>query len=373
MDDGVHVLHVIKGLGPGGAERLLVSMAVVRSPDVRFSVAYLLPWKRHLVDELEALGAEVHLVGGNRGLADPRWLVRLAGLVRRTRPDVVHLHSPALAAAARPMLRALPGRPVVMSTEHNEWPSFDAPTRIANAVTRPLSDVHLAVSAEVRDSMSARHARRSEILVHGIPLELVASRAAERDEAREELGFGDDDVVVTIVANFRRAKDYPTLLRAASKARAEEPRLRFLSVGQGPLEAELRAERNRLDLGDGFRFLGYQPDPARILAASDLFTLTSRHEGLSIALLEALALGLPVVVSAVGGVRSVMAGLEGAELVPPGDVDAFAQAYVTLARDPQRREAMSRSAANHAKHFDIAGAQRWLEERYRHEIERRRN
>ena len=366
----MHVLHVIKGLGPGGAERLLVSMASVRAPDLDFSVAYLLPVKRHLVAELERLGVDVHLLAGNRGMADPRWPVRLARLVQRSGPDVVHLHSPALAAIARPLLRLIPHRPVVVSTEHNEWPSFGAATRIGNAVTLPLSDLHLAVSAEVRESMAGWARARTEVLVHGIPVADVASRRYDREDARRELGLSDDHIVGTIVANFREQKDYPTLLRAASKALREEPSLRFLSVGQGPLESAVEGEHQRLGLEDRFRFLGYQPDPARILAASDFFTLTSRHEGLSIALLEALAVGLPVVVSAVGGMKSVMAGLEGAELVPPGDVDRFARAYVRLARDPDLRAAMSRSSARHARHFDIAGAQGWLEERYRLEAHR---
>lgn len=369
----MHVLHVIKGLGPGGAERLLVSMAGARAPDVRFSVAYLVPVKRHLVSELEAHGGEVHLLAGDRGMGDPRWPVRLLGLVRRTRPDVVHLHSPAVAAIARPALRLARPRPVVMSTEHNEWPSFSVATRVGNALTLPLSEVHLAVSQEVRASMSPRAGARSEILVHGIPLDDVVSRAGDRAECRREMGVADDEVVITIVANFREQKDYPTLLRAASKAIAQEPRLRFLSVGQGPLEAAMHAEHGRLGLDDRFRFLGYQPDPARILAASDVFTLTSRHEGLSIALLEALALGLPVVVSAVGGMKSVMAGLEGAHLVASGDVDGFASAYVELARDPELRRAMSQSAAAHARLFDITNAQRWLEERYHDEVSRLRS
>ena len=361
---------MIKGLGPGGAERLLVSMAAARAPGTEMAIAYLLPHKDHLVAEIESAGARTTLLAGPRGLTDVAWPLRLVKLVRRFRPDVVHLHSPAVAAVARPVLRSVrPGLPI-FSTEHNEWPSFGRPTRLANAVTLPLSDVHLAVSEEVKSSMSRRHRDRTEVLIHGIPVaELVAQRG-DRDEVRVELGIADDDVVVTIVANFREKKDYPTLLRAAAEARAVEPRLRFLSVGQGPLQGLLERERDRLGLANGFRFLGYRNDPARILAASDIFTLTSRHEGLSIALLEALALGLPAVVSEVGGMKSVMADLEGAHLVPSGDASGFAAMYVELARDPELRRAMSRSAARHAKRFDISVAQHWLEERYRAECAR---
>ena len=366
----MRVLHVIKGLGPGGAERLLVSMAAARAPGTEMAIAYLLPHKHHLVVELEEAGARTHLLAGRRGLRDPAWPFRLVTLVRRFRPDVVHLHSPAVAAVARPVLRLLGPGLAIFSTEHNEWPSFGRLTRLANAATLPLSDVHLAVSEEVKTSMGRRHRERTEVLIHGIPAaELVAQRG-DRDLVRRELGLADDDVVVTIVANFREKKDYPTLLRAAVEARAVEPRLRFLSVGQGPLQETLERERDRLGLGDSFRFLGYRNDPARILAASDIFTLTSRHEGLSIALLEALALGLPAVVSEVGGMKSVMADLEGAHLVPSGDAPGFAAMYVELARDPQLREAMGRSAAQHATRFDISVAQRWLEQRYLAETRR---
>jgi glycosyltransferase involved in cell wall biosynthesis len=366
----VWVLHVIKGLGPGGAERLLVSLAGVRRDDVGVDVAYLVPTKDHLVPELVALGAGVHLLAGARGLADPRWPVRLRALVRETRPDVVHLHSPAVASVARPVLRARRRRPVVVSTEHNLWGSFGRVTRVANALTLPLDDVRLAVSEQVRDSTWTRWRPRTEILLHGVPLEALAARRPERTEARAELGLSGDDVLVVHVGNLREKKDHATLLAAAGAALGAEPRLRFASIGQGPLEAQVRARHAQLALGDRFALLGYHPDPARVLAAADIFTLTSRHEGLPIALLEALAMGLPAVASAVGGIPTVLRpGIEGV-LVEPGDVEGFATAYLDLARDPQRRATLGAAAITRAADFDIAQTQRWLEDRYATAVQR---
>jgi glycosyltransferase involved in cell wall biosynthesis len=368
----VRVLHVIKGLGPGGAERLLVSLTAASSQDVEVHVAYLLAHKDHLVPEIEAAGGAVHLLADDRGLTDHRWPLRLLGAVRRLHPDVVHLHSPAVAALARPLLRArLPAprrprapRPLLVSTEHNLWGSFGRATRVANALTLPLDDVRLAVSEQVRDSAWRRWRARTEVLVHGIPVESLARRRQEREAGRAELGLAPDDVLVAHVGNLREKKDHATLLAAARRAVDAEARLRFVSIGQGPLEAEIRARHEQLGLGERFRLLGYHPDPARVLVAADLFTLTSRHEGLSIALLEALALGLPAVASEVGGTAEVIRhGREGL-LVEPRDVEAFAAAYLALTKDAQARSRMSKAATIRARDFDIVRAQRWLEARY---------
>ncbi|MEO7572246.1 MAG: glycosyltransferase, partial [Acidimicrobiales bacterium] len=179
MTRPVRVLHLVKGLGPGGAERLLVSMASVADLDVvRHEVAYLLPWKQHLVPQLEALAVPVHLLAGPRGLGDPRWPRRLRSLARDV--DVVHLHSPAVAAIARTVLRPLRGGPVVVSTEHNVWASHGVATRVGNALTLPLDRVRWAVSEEVVASAWAPWRAKTEVLVHGIPLRVLQARRAGR-------------------------------------------------------------------------------------------------------------------------------------------------------------------------------------------------
>lgn len=360
----VRVLHLVKGLGPGGAERLLVSLAAVANPlAIHQEVAYLLDWKQHLVPELEAFGIPVHLIARSTGMRDPRWPRNLRRLARAA--DVVHLHSPAVAAIARPVLKTMRRGPVVVSTEHNEWTSHGSMTRVANALTLPLDNVRWAVSQQVVDSAWRPWRAATEVLVHGIPLHAIRARKTGRAEVRRAHGWSSGDIVVAIVANLRANKDYPNLFAAAELALGEEPGLRFVSVGQGPLEAGLRSELVARGIGDRFEMLGYHRDPASVLAGADIFTLSSRHEGLPISLLEAMALGLPPVVTAVGGTPEVVTHAVNGLLVPASDPSALAAAYVALARDGRERERLGVAAAARAEAFDIIRTSRVLEARYR--------
>jgi glycosyltransferase involved in cell wall biosynthesis len=361
---GVRVLHLLKGLGPGGAEHLLVAGAPHRSPRFeQVEVAYLLPWKDHLVPALEAQGVATHCLHG-ASPADLRWVARLVGLVRRRRFDVVHLHSPLPAALARPVLRALPGRPAVVSTEHNSWASHAPATRRANAATFALGDVWIAVSEPVRQSMPARHRARAEVIVHGIDTAAVAAHRVQREAVRAELGLASDDVAVITVANLRRQKAYPDLLAAARQVTDRDPAVRFFAVGQGPLEAELCAERDRWGLGERFSFLGYRDDVARLLAAMDVYALASHHEGLPLAVMEAFAAGLPVVATAVGGVPDVVEPDVSGLLVPPARPDRLAEALLRVAADPGLRRSLGAGAAAAAARFDVARSTAQIEAVY---------
>jgi glycosyltransferase involved in cell wall biosynthesis len=350
----IRVLWLTKGLGPGGAERLLVSFAAMADRE-RFDprAAYLLPWKDHLVAELAGLGVAAVCLDGRREV-DPRWVRRLRRLVRDAHIDVVHAHSPLVAALARPALRTLPrrDRPALMGTEHNLWSSHHPATRWANRLTLPLEDVTIAVSHEVRASIPPRLARRIEIVIHGVDVDAIAGRRGERDAARAELGVGHDELMVVTVANLRAHKDYPTMLQAVRHlADGGEP-IRFVSVGQGPLAEELELERDRLGLGERFRFLGYRQDPVRVLVAADVFCLSSRFEGLPISLLEAMAAGLPVVATRVGGVPAVVTDGREGRLVPAGDPAALAAA-VTELHDPGFRGRCATAAAERVRSFGI--------------------
>ena len=151
---------------------------------------------------------------------------------------------------------------------------------------------------------------------------------------RAELGVGDEEIVVGTVANFRQAKRYDLLIEAAQIVVDRLPSVRFVAVGQGPLEDKVRAWHKASGLGDRFLLTGYRADARRVMSAFDLFTLGSEHEGLPVAVMEALALGLPVVATAVGGLpEAVDDGVEG-RLVPPLRPDLLADAIIACGRGP---------------------------------------
>jgi glycosyltransferase involved in cell wall biosynthesis len=160
------------------------------------------------------------------------------------------------------------------------------------------------------------------------------------------------------------------LLDAAARALATGAPLRFAAAGQGPLEGEIRALHARLALGERFRLLGYRQDAPRLLAGADLFVLASRHEGLPVSVMEALALGVPVVAPAVGGLPELVTDGVNGLLVAPGDASALALALIA-ATDPGRRAELAANAATTPPH-DARTATAAIEDVYRSVLAARR-
>lgn len=358
------VLLLIKGLGPGGAERLLVAGArhLDRSR-LRYLAAYVLPGKDRLAPELEAAGVPVTCLGGGPGA---RWASRLRALVRAEGIELVHSHLPYTGIWARV---ALGDRVRHVYTEHNEWGCYRAATYWGNLATFARNDHVFAVSRQVARTIRYPHILRFlrlpaiETLYHGPPTDGVGSPSDAR-EVRAELGISNGLPVVGCVANFRTAKAHPDLLRAAALVRRKIPEVRFVLVGQGPLEERTRRLARDLGLTDSVLFAGYREDAARLCAAFDLFTLSSVHEGLSIALLEAMAAGTPAVVTDAGGLPEVVEDGVHGRVVPRRDPAALAAAIVELLSDDGLRARMGRAARKRARGFDIRRAVRRMEQVY---------
>ncbi len=361
----LRVLMLTKGLGPGGAEKLISSVLQGgRDRGIDYDVAYVLPWKNHLVGEIEAAGARTVCLS-RIGMRDPGWIVRLNRLIRSGRYHVVHVHAPLVASVARPLVRALGSRrPALVGTEHNGWATFARPTRLVNSLTSPLQDGTFAVSEQVRQSMRPSLRRQVEVLVHGVPLD-QARAVAQRGQVRAELGIDEEAVVIGTVGNYRAQKAYPDLLAAASIVTAAEPRTVFVAVGQGPLESEIHRIHAEHRLGERFRLLGYRADAVRVMSGCDVFTMASHHEGLPVALMEALALGLPVVATGVGGIPdAVRHGQEGL-LVEPRAPEKLAAALLTVVRSSELRARLGAAAVARSGDFDIQRARQHVEDTYR--------
>ena len=357
------VLIVIKGLGRGGAEQLLLSgVPYLDTASYRYQFAYLLPWKDSLVPELTGAGFAVHCLEGARG---PGWAGRLRALVRREGIGLVHVHSPVAAAG----VRAVAGRRTrVVYTEHNLWDRYHPATWAANLATFPRNDHVFAVSETVRQSIRYPGPLRLlpmpplETLHHG--LDPAALPVPGRDGVRAELGIPEDAPVVGSVANFKAAKDHATLLRAAAQVRQAIPSVRFVLVGQGPLEAETRRLAGQLVLDQTVVFAGFRTDATRLMAGFDAFALSSTYEGLPIALIEAMAVGCPAVVTRVGGTPEVVADGVHGFLVPPRDPAALAAGLTRLLGDRALRDGLGEAAAARAQDFDIRTAVRRMEQVY---------
>jgi glycosyltransferase involved in cell wall biosynthesis len=368
----IRVLWLAKGLGRGGAEKLLVSCArALDTARFEVEVAYLLPYKDALVGELAEAGITAHCLGSGRHL-DLSWVWRLRRLVRRGRYDIVHTHMPVPAVAAR--LGLHPHAPRLVHTEHNTWHRYRWPTYAANLATYALNDHVIAVSRAVADSIEVRrvpHLRAMppiEVLLHGINLDVPRSIDA-RARARRLLALPENAPVIGTVGNLTAKKDQATMLRALRQLQQTIPGVRLVIVGTGPMKSTLEQLARELGIAHLVLFTGMRDDVAELLPAFDVFTLSSRFEGLSIALVEALAAGLPSVVTAVGGMPEVVTDGKEGLLVTPGRPETVARAVERLLSDDVLRSRMSVAALERAGSFDIRRAVRRIEEIYEQELQ----
>jgi glycosyltransferase involved in cell wall biosynthesis len=352
----VRVLWLIKGLGRGGAEQLLLgSLRYLHRERITVSVAYLVREKDALVKEFHAHNIPVHCLG-----TDAAWPVRLRQLVDRERIEIVHTHAPYAAAFARLALVGRRGIDLV-HTEHGPWDRYHRGTYWANLLTYGANRLSFAVSDYVRESiqrpMPLRWQRMPpvETLYHGLDTEATRAVEANTDALRTELGIPADAPVIGIVANFRPQKRYPVLLDAAVEVTRAIPEARFLLVGEGPMLQEMRERAAELDLAAHVIFAGRRDDALEVMQLFDLFVLPSAYEGLPIALVEAMTLRRPVVVTRVGGISELVREQDG-KLVDVDDPAGLAEALVTLLRDDALRLDLSERAAERADAFDLRHA-----------------
>lgn len=363
------ILWLIKGLDSGGAENLVLLTAKFRD---RTEFAYELAWVLRERDQLKSSFVDedvpVRCLDGSASTdLDIRWAIRLRRLLLERDFAVLHLHSPYAAVVARVVCRTIPAnrRPALVHTEHIAWDRLPWPSRWANRLTYSLDDAHIAVSAAVRKSIPPRYQGQVRVVIHGVDAEGARLQLRDRCRIRAELGVGDGEVLVGTVANYREQKAYPDLLAAAAAVMGLEPNGRFVAVGHGPLEAEVQHAHRKLRLGDRFQLLGYREDAVAVLAACDIFVLSSTYEGLPVSLMEALVLGLPVVSTDVGGIGELVRdGVEGI-LVPPSSPDELAAGLLKLVRDSSLRSEMATAARVRSSELDIRRVVAEFEEIYR--------
>lgn len=366
----IRVLWLIKGLGLGGAE-ILLARAVPHLDRERFEyeVAYLLPWKDAVLDAFAAPGIPTHCLE-MRSQLDQRWVGRLSRLLRTRRYDIVHVHSPHAAAVVRLIARRMNGtRPRICYTEHNTWQRYHRATFWANALTYPLNDHVFAVSEGVRRSVRRpRILRRAtmpaiETLHEGIDYQHVTARA--RNPAwRAAFGIPATAPVVGSVGNLKAVKGYDVLFDAWRRVARVAGDAHLVIVGTGPEQERLERLAAHPELRGRVHLAGSRSDALDLIADFDVFVLGSRHEGFPIAALEAMALGVPVVATQVGGLpEAIDDGVHGF-LVPPEEPAALAERVATLLRDHVMRARLGAAAHEKARGFDNRLAVRRREEVY---------
>ncbi len=326
-------LFLTPTLRTGGAERqtsILLPGLRERGVDARIVA---LGQGGELVAPLRAAGVPVEVLG-MRNRFDLRALAR-SPLIRHFRPDVVLSRGVSGLYVGHAV--SLRGDAAHIFNDHRGVGVDFSPRRwlMVGVLARRLRAV-IVVSADQADRwlrMGCR-AERLVVIANGVPTEPIA---ASRAEIREELDVPRDAVMALMVANLRPLKRVPDFIRAVNGARETCPELVGVLAGDGP-DRPLIEQLAGAD--HAVRVLGYRDDVPRLLAAADLLVLTSEKEALPMAVLEAMAAGLPVLATRVGGIPTVVSEGETGVLVRAGDVPALRAGLVLLAEDPELRRSL---------------------------------
>lgn len=376
-----HVVHVIDGLGAGGAEQLLCAYAPhLRALGKPVSVLVLSDRNGNpRAHTLREAGIPVRLVPVDklRRLDQISTFVRA---LRAERPMLVHAHlefSSLLSAATR----RLHGAPVVATLHTLETPTLANRDGMRRLVMHKALDrcadrvLCLSVAAKTLMRQNGLAHAPIDVIPNGIDIEAFRpAQPATRAAVRRELGLSPDAPVILTVAVLRPAKGIDRLVTALAAVRQHHPDVELLVVGDGPQLAALQRQAAEEGVADCVRFTGFRSDIAAIMGAADVFVLPTLDDAQPTVVMEAMACGVPVIASAVGGIPEMMQDDDAGILVPPNDVVALAEALGALLADPARRQRMSAAARRtavlrfslerqaarlNALYDDLIGGARW--------------
>ena len=350
------ILHTIDTTGPGGAETVFIDL-VTGLPQDKYRAVVVIRGKGWVYDELCRRGVQPVLLPA-AGSFNVRYLFSLARLVREARVDLIQSHllganvycSLAGMITRRPVVATFHGTVDIGENERFKALKFGAINRGAGCI--------VAVSNSLKSHLLGRtplRAEKTSVIYNGIRVEDF--QLPRSGALRRQFGWADDDFIVGSLGNIRTAKGYDVLLRAAANLKGGDRVFRFVIAGHGTpggLYDELLGMREALGLQEHLHFIGFSDKPAEFLSGLDLFLLSSTSEGFSIATIQALAAGLPVVVTRSGGPEEIVTHGENGWIVDAGDHMAIAGAIGRLAADPGLCASLAASGRKHANEsFDI--------------------
>jgi glycosyltransferase involved in cell wall biosynthesis len=340
------VCNVVHSLGAGGAEKLVFDMTVALARDFDIDVVCLdEPGAR--ARELAATGIPVHCVHRRAGV-DLAVAYRLAAHFRRRGVEVVHAHQ-CTAWIYSALARLVYPAPRLLLEEHGRFhPEVESRRRIlANRwLLRRLTHRFVAVSDDVRQRLQRYEGLEEEHIevVHNGVQDRTPLSPSVRTALRTSIGFGSDDFVVGTAGRFDGIKNLPLLIDSLARLAPEWPHVRGLLVGDGPELGAIETLVRQRGLADRVRLTGYRDDARDLIESMDLFVLSSFSEGTSVALLEAMAGGVPVVVTDVGGNPEVVLDDRTGIVVPSNSVGALSQAILDCMMCSATRERLATGA-----------------------------
>lgn len=355
------ICQVLHSLNVGGAEILAANLARRLASSFHFIFACL-DEMGTLGGQLQREGFEIEVFNRQPGI-DWRCMKQLAELMSRRRIQLIHAHqyTPFFYSAASGLFRK---RPAVLFTEHGRWhPDYPSRKRMLfNRTMLRKRDRVVGVGEDVRRALIDNEGlppNRVGVIYNGIDLHgfgNVNGRDHVRAEVRRELGIAGSSVVAIQVARLDALKDHITAVQTMAQVVKTRPDIHLVMVGDGPEREAISSAIRENSLESSVHLLGTRSDISQLLESADIFLLTSISEGIPLTILEAMAAGLPVVSTSVGGVPEVVENQKTGLLCEPRDPIQLCNAILRLTNDEPRRHVMG--AAGQRRVHDLFSDER---------------
>lgn len=337
----------------GGMQTHLLDLISKLDKD-RYKITVVAPQSQRLEEGLANLSIPLialDIDDNLRPLKDLRTIISLRNLFKTLKPDILHIHGNKAALVGRIAAWGMSIQAIIV-TIHNllKYQSQSKVKRFfstfADRFLARYTDVIISVSKDLEEDLVQKEGlpRKKIITIYnGIDWHRLQVEPQQKKTTRESLGFNDKDIVIGMIARLAPQKSPLTFVEAAREL-ASFSSLKFLLVGDGPLMPIVQEKIKEAGLSERFVLPGFRKDIPEILAAIDLFVLSSKWEGFPYVLHEAMAAGKPLVATSVGGVPELVVDGVSGVLVPAGDSSALAQAISSVAFDPKFQEILVKNA-----------------------------
>lgn len=334
----IKVLHIIKSLGRGGAEMLLPeTLKVHDTSKFEFHYIYFLPWKNQMVEAIENAGGNVTCFSAKNNIQLIFQYTKIVNYCKEHDIQLIHAHLPWAGFVSR-LVHKLTKIPTLY-TEHNLQERYHFVTRYLNQFSFNSQTLAIGVSEDVTQSIQ-------KVIAPSIPVKTILNgvntasfkrnTTTEAKDVRQLFQIQKDDFVVGTVAVFRFQKRLDKWLEIMSVAIAKNPKIKGIIVGAGPLEEELKAKHQELQLEGKVFFAGLQTNVKPYFDVMDIFMMSSSFEGLPIALLEAMSMECAIVSTDAGGIKEVIRSNEDGVIVGVDDWQSLSDSVLALSQDQQQ-------------------------------------
>ncbi|MBF0217288.1 MAG: glycosyltransferase [Candidatus Omnitrophica bacterium] len=337
-DRQIKVAHVINSLSVGGMEKVVSD--IIKRYDKRriFSTVYCAESEGEYAEGLKEQGIEVRLVNNNRYPLE--FAFRLVGIFQREKIDVVHSYSGIYRDAT--LAGVLAGVKVLMHTDQGKFYPDTRWTRLNHRFFSLFRDKIIAVSDELKEFLSKEVGIDPEKITRIYNAVDVGDYPVGIDAVKKknEIGIKPEIMVIGMIARLVPVKDHLTLFKAFKEVKKTFHNVKLLVAGDGPLRGALEKAAIQMCGAGEIIFLGNRSDVSELLRIMDIVCLSSLSEGLSLVLAEAMASGVPIVATNVGGNAELVVDGSTGFLVPPGEVESMAEAILELLNGEAKRKEM---------------------------------